>query len=95
MLTNEGKIYDISDLNNPVRNLKDISTISCGEDHVAALSSNGMLYLWGDNKYGQCANKKVDNKNSQTVDFKVIDISAGNGTTIIQSENKEMFSCNR
>ena len=91
MLTNEGKIYDISDLNNPVRNLKDISKISCGEDHVAALSSNGMLYLWGDNKYGQCANKKVDNKNSQTVDFKVIDISAGNGTTIIQSENKEVY----
>ena len=91
LLTERGKVYDISDLNNPIREFKDISKISCGKGHFAALSSDGRLYLWGDNKYGECANKNVDNTNTQTADFKVIDISAGNETTIIQAEDKKVY----
>jgi len=91
LLTEKGRIYDISDLNNYIRDFKDIAKISCGEENFAAISTDGSLYLWGDNTYGQCANKDVNNTNAQTADFKVIDISAGNGTTIIQSEDKKVY----
>ena len=37
LLTNEGKIYNLTDLTKPVRDFKDISKISCGEEHFAAL----------------------------------------------------------
>jgi alpha-tubulin suppressor-like RCC1 family protein len=31
-----------------------IVAIACGSDHVLALNSNGQLYAWGSNQYGQC-----------------------------------------
>lgn len=91
LLTNIGKIYDITDLSIPVKDFKDISKISCGEEHFAALSPDGMVSLWGSNQNGECANKDVDYASVQTLDFKVINISAGNGTTIIQSEDKKVY----
>ena len=29
------------------------SDISCGDNHMCALTTNGLLFTWGDNKYGQ------------------------------------------
>ena len=32
---------------------KDISSISCGNDHVMALTADGTVYTWGSGHYGQ------------------------------------------
>ena len=39
---------------------KDIVRISAGSDHVLALSSNGDVFSWGSNKYGQCGVIPID-----------------------------------
>jgi len=32
----------------------EIMTVGAGENHSAAISANGDLYVWGSNLYGQC-----------------------------------------
>jgi hypothetical protein len=34
-----------------------ISQIAAGEAHCAALDSNGQVFLWGRNTYGECGEK--------------------------------------
>ena len=40
LLTEKGEVYDIANLNTRIRDFKDISKISSGESHFAALSSD-------------------------------------------------------
>lgn len=40
----------------PVKVLEDVISVSAGEYYSMALKSNGTLWTWGDNKYGQCGN---------------------------------------
>ena len=78
----------------------DIKKININEDHGAILSSEGDLYTWGDNKYGQLGviepvtNKPL--KSSDTVrpvtyfkerNIKLVDVVCGKRHTIaIDSE---------
>lgn len=45
LLTDEGIVYDISDLENPMDSFKNISKISCGEYHWGYLTPDGYAYL--------------------------------------------------
>jgi len=45
LLTEKGEVYDISDLTKPMDDFKDISKISCGEEHWGYLTSDGYVYL--------------------------------------------------
>lgn len=51
----------------------------------------GKVYLWGNNKSGECASKDIGTSKVRTVNFNAINISAGNGITIIQSEDKKVY----
>ena len=62
--------------------LKDvkISNIACGDNHVLALSSQGTIYSWGENDYGQLGlgNTEPVSEPQEISLKKVIRISAGN-----------------
>jgi len=40
LLTEKGEVFDISNLTTRIKDFKDISKISCGENHAVALSSD-------------------------------------------------------
>ena len=46
---------------------KQIINISCGSDHCLALTSNGDVYGWGSNSYGQVGCKSTNDKISSPV----------------------------
>ena len=46
---------EIEEVSTPTKiaSLAPILDIACGESHVAAISSDGKVYVWGDNEFGQ------------------------------------------
>lgn len=51
LLSTDGMIYDIKDLENPIEYLSRIAKISAGDEHWLALSTNGYVYSFGKNYY--------------------------------------------
>lgn len=48
--------YGIPIQNLPVKVMDDVKTVSCGENHTAAIKTDGSLWTWGYNTYGQLGN---------------------------------------
>ncbi len=63
----------------PVNVLDNVKAVSCGNDYTAAIKSDGSLWMWGDNRFGQLGNggtgNKVDEDGDahQTVPVKIMD----------------------
>ncbi len=62
-ITSPGKIimdgvtkYVFASYPNPVKVLENVQSVNLGEGHSAAVTKDGVLYVWGDNKYGQVGN---------------------------------------
>lgn len=51
----------------------------------------GKVYLWGNNKNGECASRDIKQDKLGTVNFNAINITAGNGISIIQAEDKKVY----
>ena len=51
----------------------------------------GSLYLWGSNKNGEFVNRDQSSTRLGTADFRAVNISAGNWTTILQAEDKKIY----
>lgn len=48
--------YDMKEfVETPVKIMDNIASFSCSSDTVAAVTTDGSLYMWGDNTYGQLA----------------------------------------
>ena len=56
-LGNGKDTYDTSS-NIPVKVMEDVAAVSCGTNFTAALKTDGSLWMWGDNSYGQIGNGK-------------------------------------
>lgn len=92
LLTDKGEVYDLTDLTKKIEGLENIVKISCGEAHKAALTTNGVMYIWGVNNYGECYNDIYGEELLPTiVQDKVLDISAGSCITYLKNENKEIY----
>lgn len=90
LLSQEGYIYDISDLETRVNTLSQIAKISSGKDHNLALSVYGYVYSWGaNNDYGELA--KNSNCITAQIMKNVYEINAGNDTTFVKTEDDEVF----
>ncbi|MBM7835578.1 immunoglobulin-like domain-containing protein [Clostridium sardiniense] len=90
----ENKTYNFSVINNI--NGRDIVSVSVGDDSSAAVDSDGNLYTWGGNYYGQlgdgtttrrCEPVKINGKGAIREDTKIVSVSTnGHGTLAIDSE---------
>lgn len=77
-----GYTYPIQTI--PQKIMDDVVEVSCGDDFTAAIKSDGTLWTWGWNKYGQLGNggvgdsvtisrRIVESGNVQTVPAKIMD----------------------
>lgn len=48
--------YVLASYPSPVKVLENVQSVSLGEGHSAAVTKDEILYVWGDNKYGQVGN---------------------------------------
>ena len=74
-----------------------INKISCGKNHITAISCNNKLICWGDNKYGQLGLGNFDKCNFPTFNnyFKnigIIDIHCINNSTFVYSSDHKLYS---
>lgn len=89
MLTESGNIYDIPTLEK-VEGISNISKISAGVLHYLALNPEGEVYAWGINSAGECG---IGTSISQIVGVSenIVNISAGNKVTLLQTETGRVF----
>ena len=71
-------------LNVPMKVLDNVAAVSCGGNHAAAIKTDGSLWMWGSNSYGQLGNGTMK---SSDVPVKVLDnvaaVSCGSRYTVI------------
>ena len=60
---------EIEEISTPTKisSLPPIMDIACGESHVAAISSDGEVYVWGDNEFGQLGQGTIGGYESNRV----------------------------
>jgi alpha-tubulin suppressor-like RCC1 family protein len=80
---------------------KNITQVSCGQNHSLALDENGRVYSWGSNTYGILGNGSTNNSNVpvEVVDNllnedgnKIIKINAGFSHSLALGENGKVYS---
>ena len=91
LLTEKGKVYNISNTQNEIEGLTRIAKISSGEAHNLALTVDGGLYSWGTNTYGECGSTVGGVLGITEVANEIYEISAGNGTSILQGEDGSIY----
>lgn len=57
----------------PVKIMDNVRYVSVGDEHSAAVTEDGSLYMWGYNKYGQVGNGKSGENEIQTEPVKIMD----------------------
>ena len=93
ILTEEGRVYNITDLTNKISGLENISKISVGETHYLALDAHGVVYSWGTNSNGECGTATTGNITPRNITKGVYEVSAGNHTSILLYEDETIGVC--
>ena len=57
----------------PVKIMDNVQYVSVGDEHSAAITKNGSLYMWGQNDFGQAGNGKSGESEIQTEPVKIMD----------------------
>ena len=85
--------------NNGITN-SDFVSISCGGYHVAALKSNGSVYMWGSNSAGECGRGNTSNSepiNTHNTSIlsapPIVQVSASSSSTVIVGSNGDVYGC--
>ncbi|KAE8887889.1 hypothetical protein PF005_g8434 [Phytophthora fragariae] len=76
---------------------KDMTHISCGEDHSAAVSSDGALYCWGSGRDGKLGTGSLDDEDTPVVvdalsSVKVARVECGARQTLVVTHNPSLFN---
>ncbi len=91
ILTEKGKVYNISNTETEIVGLTKIAKISCGEAHNLALDVEGIVYTWGTNTNGECGTTVTGEIGITKAVSEIYEISAGNGTSILQGEDGNIY----
>lgn len=87
--------------NNPVLSwqqlpsLSDIVRVDCGNSHGLALKSDGTLYTWGSNLYGQVGDGTYDNRNTPMTPQglgAVVEFDGGERQTLVKTIDGEFLA---
>lgn len=77
----------------PVKIMSDISSVSCGGSHIAAITKKGELYMMGYNSFGQLGNGT--NKDSLNKPIKIMKgvkkVSLGDRSSAVITDKDELF----
>jgi alpha-tubulin suppressor-like RCC1 family protein len=83
----------------PIPNLTGVVSVAAGSLHALALTTNGTVYGWGDNSYGQLGNGSSGAKvaiptlmTTLTNSF-IVAIAAGNGTSFAIDSSGNVWAC--
>ena len=72
--------------------MKGVSSVSCGREHTAAITTNGDLYMWGNNKDGQIGNGSTANVLTPVLIMKgVVRVSCGWNSTAAITKRGELY----
>lgn len=94
-LSEEGFVYNLSDIENRISSYSQIAKISGGNDHYLALSVHGYAYSWGaNNQYGELA--RTTSSVTTAISKDLYEIVAGNDTTFVKNKEGEFYraGCN-
>ena len=98
MLNNEGLLYGLGIRTNEGQDkLKHISSFSCGNDFVGALTTRNKLIMFGNNEYRQCSGQlsrvgfNVPNI-IKILDDKIFDAKCGDFHTIIKTVSNNYYA---
>lgn len=94
-LSEEGLIYNISNLETKIEPYSQIAKIAGGVDHYVALSVHGYAYSWGaNNTYGELA--RTTSSVTSAISKDVYEVVAGNDTTFVRNKAGEVYraGCN-
>jgi alpha-tubulin suppressor-like RCC1 family protein len=94
-LDNAGNVYDTAIMNNPTvftnpvpffANIPIVS-LSVGylSDHVGAIDTNGTLWMWGSNNYGQLGNNTTTTSSTVPINVNTVTSSILNGVKIVSA----------
>ncbi|KAG5673979.1 hypothetical protein PVAND_003975 [Polypedilum vanderplanki] len=81
--------------------------VSCGRAHTVAITENGVIFTMGNNSYGQCARKiiedeiylgsnvihRIDTKYEIFSNERIIDVTCGQDHTIFLTDDGKLYSC--
>ncbi len=94
-LSEEGLIYNISNLETKIEPYSQVAKISGGADHYLALTVHGYVYSWGaNNSYGELVRTVASVTSAIAKD--TYEIVAGNDTTFVKNAQGEVLraGCN-
>ena len=88
---------NILNINKPtkVKDISNVISISRSNYHIVALTSNNILYSWGNNNYGQLGQGHTNNLNIPTHInglFNIIEVAATNDCTYALRNDGQVFS---
>ena len=87
LLGEDGYVYTLENPSTNISGLKEIAKISAGQAHNLALTVDGVLYGWGTNSYGEIGSK-IGTLGVTAFVTNVIDMSAGNQSTMFMTEER-------
>ena len=95
LLSEYGTVWDMKNIYQKVAGLTNVVEIASGDSHNLALKSDGTVYAWGNNTYGQLGTGNVQNSDTPTLIKDVPEIEsvkAGKYNSYLLSTDGEIYS---
>ena len=95
LLSEYGTVWDMKNIYQKVAGLTNVVEITSGDSHNLALKSDGTVYAWGNNTYGQLGTGDVQNSDTPTLIKDVPEIEsvkAGKYNSYLLSTDGEIYS---
>ncbi len=98
ILSEYGTVWNLNNINQKVPILTNIVEIASGDSHYLALASDGKVYAWGNNSYGQLGLGSIQSTDTPTKITKLPDvesIKAGQYNSYVLTKDNEVYSFGR